>query len=110
MDSSLIPVKPSYTVAEFCRDCAICRSRTYEEISAGRLRIFKIGSSTRIAGEDALAWRDMFRSESGPLLRREIQIGSAKFRESECNDGRVASTRDPGTRVPGPSRRARAAG
>jgi excisionase family DNA binding protein len=51
-------VKPAYTINEFCREFAVGRSSAYEEIRAGRLRAYKQGASTRIAGEDALAWRD----------------------------------------------------
>jgi hypothetical protein len=60
---SIVP-KPAYTIPEFCRDFAIGRSRAYEEIASGRLKAFKIGVSTRIAGEDALAWREHFRAAS----------------------------------------------
>jgi hypothetical protein len=59
-----VRVKPVYTVSEFCRDFGLCRSVAYEEIKAGRLRIFKVGASTRIAGEDAMAWRDSKRGRA----------------------------------------------
>lgn len=64
MDSHIVQLKPAYTIPEFCRDFAIGRSRAYDEIAAGRLKAFKIGASTRIAGEDALAWRERFRTPS----------------------------------------------
>lgn len=54
-------VRPVYTMEAFCRDFGICRSLAYEEIRARRLRVYKVGASTRIAGEDALAWRDLYR-------------------------------------------------
>ena len=54
-------IKPVYSLQEFCADFGICRSRAYEEIRAGRLRAYKAGASTRIAGEDALDWRDYYR-------------------------------------------------
>ena len=54
-------IKPVYTLPEFCRDFGIGRSFAYDEIKAGRLRAFKVGAATRIAGEDALAWREMYR-------------------------------------------------
>jgi excisionase family DNA binding protein len=58
----LLQVKPVYTVPEFVRDFGVCRTTVYEEIKAGRLPIFKVGTSTRIAGEDAMAWRDSHRT------------------------------------------------
>jgi hypothetical protein len=60
----LVLVKPVYTLREFCRDFGPCRSVAYEEIKAGRLRIFKVGAATRIAGEDALAWRELKRGRA----------------------------------------------
>ena len=56
-------VKPVYTIPEFCRDFAIGRTVVYEEIQAGRLRAFKLRAGTRIAGEDALAWRELYRGK-----------------------------------------------
>ena len=58
---SWLQVKPVYTLQDFCRDFGICRSLAYEEIRDRRLRAYKVGASTRIAGEDALAWRDSYR-------------------------------------------------
>ena len=54
-------IKPVYTILEFCRDFGIGRSFAYDEIKAGRLRTFKVGAATRIAGEDAMAWRELYR-------------------------------------------------
>ena len=54
-------IKPVYTLPVFCRDFGIGRSFAYIEIKAGRLRTFKYGAATRIAGEDALAWRELYR-------------------------------------------------
>jgi hypothetical protein len=63
MDTSLPPsIKPSYRIPEFCAAFGVGRTRAYEEIAAGRLRAFKIGRATLIAGEDALAWRDRYRA------------------------------------------------
>ena len=45
---------------EFVRDFGVSRSAVYQEIKAGRLRVFKIGTATRIAGEDAMAWRELY--------------------------------------------------
>jgi Helix-turn-helix domain len=57
-------VKPVYSIPEFCEEFATCRSVAYEEIRSGRLKVFKNGASTRIAGEDAIAWRDAKRSRA----------------------------------------------
>lgn len=53
-----VRVKPVYTIREFCDEFSTSRSVAYEEIKAGRLRIFKNGASTRITGEAAMAWRN----------------------------------------------------
>jgi excisionase family DNA binding protein len=58
-----VHVRPVYTVATFCEDFGVKKSTTYAEIREGRLRAFKVGDRTMIAGEDALAWRDRYRSE-----------------------------------------------
>ncbi len=60
--SQPLSVKPSYKVPEFCLAFGVGRTRVYEEIAAGRLKAFKIGRATFIAGEDALAWRDAYRT------------------------------------------------
>lgn len=44
------------TVAEFRRRYSISNSQTYREIAAGRLRLRKMGTASRIAREDAEAW------------------------------------------------------
>ena len=56
-----LQVKPVYSVSEFVRDFGLSRTAVYQEIKAGRLRVFKIGTATRIAGEDAMAWRESYR-------------------------------------------------
>jgi hypothetical protein len=44
------------TLAEFRRRYSISNTQTYREIAAGRLRIRKMGTASRIAREDAEAW------------------------------------------------------
>ena len=56
-----LQVKPVYSMPEFVRDFGVSRSAVYQEIKAGRLRVFKIRTATRIAGEDAMAWRESYR-------------------------------------------------
>ncbi len=57
-----VNIRPAYTVDDFCRDFGSSRSVAYAEIRAGRLKAFKVGDRTMIAGEDALAWRDRYRA------------------------------------------------
>jgi excisionase family DNA binding protein len=44
------------TVADVCTRYRIGRTTLYREVAAGRLRLRKLGSATRIAREDAEAW------------------------------------------------------
>lgn len=44
------------TVADFCARYSIGRTSLYREANAGRLKLRKFGSATRIAREDAERW------------------------------------------------------
>lgn len=44
------------TVADFCDRYRIGKTSLYREAAAGRLKLRKFGSATRIAREDADAW------------------------------------------------------
>lgn len=44
------------TVADFCARYSIGRTSLYREVNAGRLKLRKFGSATRIARTDAEAW------------------------------------------------------
>jgi hypothetical protein len=57
-----IEVRPAYRIMEFCKAFGIGRTQAYLEIAAGRLKVYKVGKLTMIAGEDALAWRDGHRN------------------------------------------------
>lgn len=46
------------TVADFCRHFSISNTQVYREVAAGRLRIRKLGTATRISRADAQAWAD----------------------------------------------------
>ncbi|WP_243286688.1 helix-turn-helix domain-containing protein [Geothrix terrae] len=50
------PTKVALSVAEFCAQFSLGRSKAYEEIKAGRLRIVKVGRRTLITVTDAMAW------------------------------------------------------
>jgi len=44
------------TVGHFCARYSIGRTSLYREVAAGRLRLRKFGTATRIARADAEAW------------------------------------------------------
>ena len=52
------------TVDEFCRWASISRSKFYEIVAAGELRIVKCGSRTLVRHEDGVAWLNSL--PSGP--------------------------------------------
>jgi hypothetical protein len=56
-------IRPVYPLDDLCAEFGIGRSTAYAEIRAGRLKAFKIGSRTMVAGEDALAWREHYRAQ-----------------------------------------------
>jgi excisionase family DNA binding protein len=49
---------------EFCQRYRVSRTKAYEEILAGRLRVTKLGRATRICIDDAEAWLAALRRES----------------------------------------------
>jgi excisionase family DNA binding protein len=59
---SEVTVRPAYTVDDFCAEFGIGKSKFYEEIRTGRLRAYKLGDRTMVAGEDGIAWRDQHRA------------------------------------------------
>jgi excisionase family DNA binding protein len=48
--------KRAFSIAEFCDRYGIRRTKTYEEIKAGRLRIVKVGRRSLIKEADAESW------------------------------------------------------
>lgn len=44
------------TVADFLARYSISRTEFYRQVNAGRIRLTKIGTATRIARADAEAW------------------------------------------------------
>jgi excisionase family DNA binding protein len=48
--------KRAFSIAEFCDRYGIRRTKTYDEIKAGRLRIVKAGRRSLIKETDAEAW------------------------------------------------------
>ena len=61
-----IEVRPAYRLIEFCKEFGIGRTLAYLEIGAGRLKVYKVGKLTLVAGEDALAGRDRYRNAKPP--------------------------------------------
>ena len=49
--------RKAYDIPELCVAYKVGRSTVYEEIRAGRLKIFKVGKLTRISIEAAAKWR-----------------------------------------------------
>ena len=49
-------MKRADTIGEFCQLYELGRSKTYQEINAGRLRAVKVGSKTIIRADDAEQW------------------------------------------------------
>lgn len=47
------PQTMAYDIPSFCSAYSIGRTRTYQEIKEGRLRIIKIGKQTLISAHDA---------------------------------------------------------
>lgn len=56
----------NFTIPDFLQWARISRSKAYEEIAAGRLRIVKCGRRTLVPVEEATRWRD--------ALRRDAQL------------------------------------
>lgn len=51
-----MPIPELLTVADFCGRYSIGRTSLYREVNAGRLKLRKFGTATRIARADAEAW------------------------------------------------------
>ncbi|MEP0940238.1 MAG: DNA-binding protein [Rhizobiaceae bacterium] len=50
--------KQAFTVAEFTECYGLGRTKFYEEVKAGRLRIRKVGKRSLISASDAKEWFD----------------------------------------------------
>ena len=56
----------AFTVDEFCLAYRIGRTKAYQQINAGRLRVAKIGSKTIVRADDAEAWLASLTSPGSP--------------------------------------------
>jgi excisionase family DNA binding protein len=54
----------AYGIADAVQATSVGRSLLYEEIRAGKLKTFKVGSRTLIAADDLTAWLAVYRSAS----------------------------------------------
>jgi excisionase family DNA binding protein len=52
----VIVARGAMSINEFTQWASICRTKVYEEIGAGRLRIHKVGRRTLISYVDAERW------------------------------------------------------
>ncbi|MHA6685691.1 helix-turn-helix domain-containing protein [Mesorhizobium sp. A556] len=50
--------KPAYRISEFCEAFGVGRTKVFDKIGDGRLKIRKAGRMTLIRAEDAKAWLD----------------------------------------------------
>jgi len=50
------PSKITYGIADVVEATSVGRSKIYEEIKAGRLKTFKIGTRTLVTAENLYAW------------------------------------------------------
>jgi predicted DNA-binding transcriptional regulator AlpA len=53
---SSLPGRLAYTIPELVHDTGAGRSKIYQEIAAGRLKVRKLGKRTLILHGDAVAW------------------------------------------------------
>jgi len=53
-----------FSVAEFCHIYGIGKTKTYEEVKSGRLRVVKIGRRTLVSVMDAQAWFEAYACQS----------------------------------------------
>ena len=54
----------TYSIKQAADATSVGRSLLYEEIKAGKLRVFKLGSRTLIASEDLHSWLEGYRSHA----------------------------------------------
>lgn len=47
-----------YSTAEFCERFRIGKTKFWDEVKAGRLRVIRLGRTVRITRADAMAWLD----------------------------------------------------
>ena len=58
------PDKPAFSIDQFCDRWEIGRTKFYEEVRKGRLRIFKIGKLTRVTPDAEADWQRQLEEQS----------------------------------------------
>ena len=69
----MVRVRPVYPIEDFAADFGVPIALARREIKERRLPAFRIGRLLRIAGEDAIEWRDRYRDTTfldGPRTAR----------------------------------------
>ncbi len=56
------PTLLAYGINQAVKATSVGRSLLYEQIKAGNLKTFKIGTRTLIAAEDLVAWLDQYKT------------------------------------------------
>ena len=56
------PAKLAYGIADAVQATSVGRSFLYEEIKAGRLKTFKVGTRTLIAATDLMSWLSAYQA------------------------------------------------
>ena len=70
MTTTTSNLKPAVmTVQQFCDWAHVGRSRAYDQINSGALRMFKFGRRTLIRTVDAEAWLDAISSGLNPQVQ-----------------------------------------
>jgi excisionase family DNA binding protein len=54
-----------YRIEEACIATALGRTKVYDEIAAGRIRVVKIGKSVRIPADELRAYVERVKAENG---------------------------------------------
>ena len=54
-----------YRIAEACIATGLGRTKVYDEIAAGRIRVVKIGKAVRIPADELRAYVERVKAESG---------------------------------------------
>jgi excisionase family DNA binding protein len=60
-----VPERLLYPVEEALQLLGLGRSKFYEEVAAGRLRVVKVGRTTRVAAPDLDGYVALLRTEAG---------------------------------------------
>jgi hypothetical protein len=76
--------KLSHSIANFAALTDIPRSRLYEDIKAGRLRIFKVGRRTFIRGADGDRYLEQFRRAGDAGRHGELDRGPPRSRAADA--------------------------